>query len=275
MNYEQLPPPGDLSRFIKCFWVVEDAIDAEMPLPQRQKIIPDGYTEIIFHFGDPYRICLRDRWETQADTLLAGQIKKYFYLENTGRSSIFGIKLRPSALTQLFGLEMSSLTDRVLHIREVPGLKQLLSLHDVLQKADAESRCIILSDFFRSANKVQFNKHPVEVALETIFARHGMVTIGDVASEGGFTERYLEQLFKKYVGITPKYFARIVRFNYIFHLIADPKPDWADLTFRAGFYDQSHFIRNFKSFTGEDPSKYLFSRPDLANFFLKPDRRTA
>jgi methylphosphotriester-DNA--protein-cysteine methyltransferase len=98
------------------------------------------------------------------------------------------------------------------------------------------------------------------------------MSIGEIASRTGFTERHIEQLFKKHVGLTPKFLARIVRFNRIFHLISDKQPDWSDIVFQSGFYDQSHFIRNFKAFTGEDPSRYMFSRPDLANFFLRQER---
>jgi AraC-like DNA-binding protein len=82
-------------------------------------------------------------------------------------------------------------------------------------------------------------------------------------------ERYLQQLFQKYIGVSPKFFARIVRFSYIFKVIKDEDPNWADVVYEAGYYDQSHFIRNFKAFTGEDPSAYIFAEKSLANFFMK------
>jgi len=47
------------------------------------------------------------------------------------------------------------------------------------------------------------------------------------------------------------------------------QPDWLNLVVQAGYYDQSHFIRNFKAFTGEDPTRYGFEEKSLANFFLK------
>jgi AraC-like DNA-binding protein len=225
--------------------------------------------ELIFHFGDPYRIRLYSRWETQATALVAGQIKKHFFLENTGRSSILGVKLKPSVLTHMFGADMSGLTDRVVDIRKVGAVKSLVELSKSLTSVDADNRCTVAADFFRSRVNLIPHDHPVDKAIDLIFGEHGSLGIGEIASRTGFTERHIEQLFRKYVGLTPKFLARIVRFNRIFQLISDQEPDWSDVVFQSGFYDQSHFIRNFKAFTGEEPSKYMFSRPDLANFFLR------
>jgi len=79
----------------------------------------------------------------------------------------------------------------------------------------------------------------------------------------------LENLFKKWVGLSPKLFARIIRFSYIFQLVQDNNQSWSSLAYEAAYYDQSHFIRNFKSFTGENPADYSFDEENMANFFLK------
>ena len=95
-----------------------------------------------------------------------------------------------------------------------------------------------------------------------------MVTVAVMATAAGVSERQLERLFKKYIGLSPKYYARIIRFNYIFKLIHLKNTSWAEVVYQSGFYDQSHFIRNFKAFTGEDPSSYYFEEKNMANFFL-------
>ena len=97
MQFTRIIPRKELINLIDCFWIVEN----DDPTPLLQKIIPDGFPEIIFHFGDPYSIKLREQWEHQSKSLLAGQITSYFHLQNTGRSSILGIKCKPAALTHL------------------------------------------------------------------------------------------------------------------------------------------------------------------------------
>src|SRR5687768_15237460 len=95
MSFERIAARAELSRFIECFWIVDDPD----PSPVIQKIIPDGFPEMIFHFGDPYLIKLNTKWTRQSPSLLGGQMTSRFFLKNTGVSSILGIKFKPAALS--------------------------------------------------------------------------------------------------------------------------------------------------------------------------------
>ncbi len=112
MHFKRIQPSSEWRRWIECYWMVED----ESNVPTQQKIVPDGFPEIIFHAGDHYRINISGTWERQAKSLLAGQIKKFFHLENEGVSNVFGVKLKPAAPTLLFDIEMSALTDQVIDL---------------------------------------------------------------------------------------------------------------------------------------------------------------
>jgi AraC-like DNA-binding protein len=264
--FKRITPPSDLERIIDCYWIIEN----DDPTPYQQKIIPDGYCEIIFHYKDPYRICLTDTWEQQSMHLVAGQISRHFFLENTGQSGIIGIKLKPTVLTHLFGLEMHALTDKVVDVPVVLGTR-LESLEQSLRLTqDHDEYVNLLNDYFRKLLlAVDYKVSPADQAVDLIFAHKGMIAVTDMVERTGVGERQLERLFKKYVGLSPKFFARVVRFSTIFQLIQQEDPGWAGLAYESGYYDQSHFIRNFKAFTGEDPSRYGFDEKNMANFFLK------
>lgn len=246
MEFRRIEPTGDAARAVECYWTAKGTDTT----PIKQKIVPDGFTELIFHFGDPYRINLDGRWRRQGKRLLAGQISKFFYLENSGVTDIFGIKLKPTALTHLFGLSMKDKVDKVVAF-------------DL--KVDIDN----VDEYFRQICRTYPTDHPVDYAVDLIFSKKGLINVADICVELSITDRYLQQLFSKYVGLSPKFFSRIVRFSYIFQLIRDENPTWADVVYEAGYYDQSHFIRNFKAFTGEDPSNYIFAEKSLANFFMK------
>src|SRR5690349_2831924 len=109
MYFKRIDPTPENCRWIECYWIIEN----DDATPVIQKIIPDGFPEIIFHYGDPYRINLNDAWEIQSKNLLAGQISRYFFLENTGKASMLGIKLKPATLTSIFEIDMETLTDKV------------------------------------------------------------------------------------------------------------------------------------------------------------------
>lgn len=271
MIFKRVLPPRDLEKIIECYWIIEN----DDPTPHQQKIIPDGFCEIIFHYKDPYRICLTNTWEQQSMHLVAGQISRHFFLENTGASGIIGIKVKPTALTHLFNLDMHLLTDKVIDLPVALG-DQLQALEqDLRRTGDHDHFITLLNDHFRRIlQATNYVPSPADQAIDLIFAHRGMIAVAEIGERVGIGERQLERLFKKYIGLSPKFYMRIIRFSAIFQLIQEEDPGWAGLAYEAGFYDQSHFIRNFKAFTGEDPSRYGFDKKNMANFFLKkkPDQ---
>lgn len=266
MFFKREQPSQELKPYIREYWVVED----ESTVPLRQKIIPDGYCEIIFHYGDPYRIKLHDKWEIQSRMLFAGQISNHFYLENSGASGIIGIKLQPAAFYSLSGNDMTTFTDRVVDIRSIMSEKFINPAFDLINgKLDLAERIrlaeIWLTELFRQP---LHNVVKVQEALNIIFEQNGIVDIEEIAGQLKQSRRHLEREFKKIVGLTPKFFSRIIRFNYIFQLMKERDSSWIGIALDSGHFDQSHFIKNFKEFTGEEPSKYGFNKSNLANFFL-------
>jgi AraC-like DNA-binding protein len=265
MSFGRISPPKELSRYIECFWIVEDADST----PTIQKIIPDGFPEMIFHFGDPYLIKLKSKWSKQSSSLLGGQITKHFYLKNTGISSILGIKFRPAALGLLFDIDMHPLTDRVVSLRSL-GHPDINVIENLVKKADGHMANINTVSEYLSKNLRVIDDRGINNAVEKILSSNGTISVNDICRDSGCSERQLERLFRKYIGLSPKLYSRIVRFAYIFqHMQGSKKMNGSELGIASGYYDQSHFIRNFKAFTGEDPSQYFFNQPTLANFFLK------
>ncbi|HCX22828.1 MAG: hypothetical protein CMB80_23605 [Flammeovirgaceae bacterium] len=259
MIYQRKEPSKELKDLIDCFWIVDSEGDSSL-FPQ--KIIPDGFPELIFHYGDTYRINISGNWEVQCRNLIAGQLTKFFYLENTGVSGMIGVKMKPWAIHSLFQLEMSKMLDQVLDLK-----KTLPSF--VLPKPDLQSFDAFCNSVESLFLERRTSKTRVKLAVELIIDRHGMLNLSDLSDEVGVSNRQLERWFKTEVGISPKLYARIIRLNYIFHQVEQRDFSWAQLAYKSGFTDQSHFIKNFKEFTGEDPTKYNFDHPDMANFFMK------
>lgn len=268
MIYKQVPPNQELAHLIKSFWLIDSEGDKSI---RREKIIPDGYPELIFHFGDSYRININGEWKLQEKSLLAGQIRNFFFLENTGESKMFAIKFQPWAVRVLFGIDMSALTDNVIKVS-----KEIEKKISVIRKIAIGSMEFLVKvkaieeefqDFMHSNQVTVDSKYKI---VQTLVETDASIPLKALQEKHGISERSLERYFKTNIGLAPKYYSRIIRFSSIFKLVQDKSVDWADIVHRAGYYDQSHFIKNFKEFTGEDPSKYGFSEKNMANFFLKP-----
>jgi len=267
MKFQKISPSENLRPIINCYWFIDSEDDHAVKV---QKVIPDGFPELIFHHGDPYEINLTGKWERQSPYLIAGQIKKYFFLRNTGRSGIVGIKFMPASLTGLLGISMLSFVDRVIPIEEL-GANELAPLIDTAASGKSpETIAAGFDAFFEEAVLRQANSAiDSGTVVETILRSKGTASIGEICRRAKISERNLERLFRYHVGLTPKYFSRIIRFSNIFQSLKEGDPSWVDVAYLNGYYDQSHFIRDFKAFTGEEPSRYLFQHPTIANFFLK------
>jgi len=263
MKFIRLNAHPELVHIIECYWIM---IDPESVV-NTQKIIPDGFIELIFHFADPYLTDITGQWCIQSTSLLAGQLKSYFHLQNTGTSGMVAIKFKPQALTKLFGFDMFGLTGKIVDLGVV-NCPALMKLRNIILPYNGPAEVKSKLDLFFKERCTGLSPDPILPALDLIFSANGRLSIADMVKASGINERKLERLFKTHVGLGPKYYARIIRFNYIFKLIKSKNTNWSDIVFQAGYYDQSHFIRDFKTFTGVDPSSYYFDEKDMANFFL-------
>ena len=193
-------------------------------------------------------------------------MSRYFLLQNTGESSMFGITFSPAALTHLFGLRMKEYRDRVANLSGVPGpLRDLFTAVNECNTPD--DRISVSQNFLSRYITTESITHPIEDILKSMRADHGSRSIADVCKDYSISERQLERLFDRYVGLPPKYYARVLRFSHIFKLIQEGSVTWSDVVFLSGYYDQSHFIRDFRMFTGQDPSSFNYGKDSLTHFF--------
>jgi AraC-like DNA-binding protein len=260
-------PTHQLSGIIKNFWMVDNE---GATMIREEKIIPDGYPEMIFHYKETPFININGHWHKQVNYLLAGQIRNHFYLKNSGDVGTFAIKFQPSALTVLFNIDMSDLTDKVIPFNSKlieclnPIIDIAISNHSFKEKLDLIEKWFL--NFLKGKN---FRESKGEQMLKLILEKQGQISLEKASDDLGISTRSLERYFEKHVGVSPKFYTRIVRFSHIFNLIQNEDFNWLDISFLAGYYDQSHFIKNFKEFTGENPTTYGFDEENMANFFLK------
>jgi transcriptional regulator GlxA family with amidase domain len=97
----------------------------------------------------------------------------------------------------------------------------------------------------------------VSMIMESI----GNITVKELSTKLNISDRQIERKFKEQIGISPKMFSRLIRINYVFKLLrTNPELNWQDVIFLCGYYDQAHFIRDFKEISGESPNVFLSRR---------------
>lgn len=268
MIYKQIPPSKYLGSIVKSFWMIDSQDDNSI---NKEKIIPDGYIEMIFHYRDTYKSNINGVWRDRKDKyVIAGQIRNHFYLENNGYTGMFGIKFQPWIFKTLFDIDMNPITDDNILIpskllNEIEPLKHFLDGTLPFETKVYKSEKWLTQIVGQRKIKVKKGELATRIILET----NGALSLNKVREKIQISERALERYFKEYIGLSPKFYCRIIRFSHIFKLVSNKNQNWSEIAQQAGFYDQAHFIKDFKEFTGEEPSKHGFTEDNAANLFLR------
>ena len=257
MQYSELAPSPHLAEFIKCFWSIEDeGSAAASPEP----VVPDGCLELIFNLADRFqRIHAADIIETQPITIVAGQMRRSVLIMPTGRISLFGIRFQHAGAFPFFQFTLSELTDRIESIDTVWGADGCEIEERICTAVTFMERVAIVESIFttRLISNKQFDTSIIEAA-RLIVGKDGILPIRQVAELIGISERRLEREFKQKIGVSPKLFSRIIRFQKLLKsLEGGGAAGLLDKALAFGYYDQAHMVHEFKEFAGKSPTTFI------------------
>jgi AraC-like DNA-binding protein len=262
----EIPPGPALAPFVRCLWSLRAPAGAA-PI---QSVLPDGHMELVLHLGDRFDRHAEDgSIETQARALLAGQIRQRLLLQPRGRIDVVGVRFRPGGVSGLFGVPAHLLTDHIPPAGDVDAA--LAAGPDIAADASNPHERLVrveewLLDGFR--NRIAPDARVAHAAR--LLSTRGRVS--DAARAVGWTARHLERRFSAEVGLGPVTFARIARIQAVVRAATVPvPPSWSRIAHACGFADQSHLIREFRSFALETPGEF-FSRtnPMTESFAADP-----
>jgi AraC-like DNA-binding protein len=249
-------PAAPLSDYIEALWYHH--------IPEyrgRELVLPSPHIELIINFGNPHKVLdLADfsRFDWQEQGWLAGMQTRCIAIESTS-SHMIGARFKPGGAHAFLPAPVADFTDRVSplpHIwpAEFPALRAAL-----LAAPDAPSRFARLEQFLAARFNPDLPAYSlVTQALADLQASHGTSLLGELSQQLRVSHKHLTHQFTRLVGVRPKQFARMLRLNSVIADLDISQPvDWNAVAHAADFYDQSHFINEFRAFTGLTPVEYL------------------
>lgn len=258
MNYQTYKPHNDLESIVKFYWTLEVPFD---PKNQKQKIVPDGCIEMTFNFGDNIK-----RFTSETDFILhpnamvMGQRTKSFDILPTGKVETFAICFYPIGFANFVTMPLENLVDKETPISELFGqVKADILEQQMIQAADTRQRIDIIEAFFLKMliekNTISnIVKSTVDALLKTNGATHINVLLKDEISK----RRQLERHFKKQIGISPKQLSKAIRLQTTLNLLLNKKEETlTDIAYETEYFDQNHFIKDFKDLVGVTPKEFL------------------
>jgi AraC-like DNA-binding protein len=264
MFFQSFAPAPSLANIVKCYWLLTGN-DLST-----QKIVPDGFPELIFHFGQRYQIKNgTGAFERQSTCLTAGQLVNPIWIRPEGESGIVGVKFEPAAFWQLFGVNMHALTNESVNGVDVVGNSVAELSQKVSESKTNTERVLWIEKFLlKQLAKKRAEDFVTHVANE-IATYKGEVSVSAIAKKHRVSERQLQRRFNEVVGVSPKRFAKIMRYKNVCSLLANPSLTLSDAVYLAGYFDQSHFNKDFAEFTGENPNQFLSQEHPFSKFFMR------
>ena len=273
MYYQELCPVEPLSKLVKCLWIMEGGADSST---DEERILPDGCAEIVFNLGDPFEQRHADgSRRRQPLTLLVGQMQRSLLIAPTGRVRLLGIRFWPGGAYPFLRLPQNEIANQVIDLGAVWGsLARELQSRIADARACTESASHVETALLGRLNQFRSRDETVLAATGFILRTGGRLSIRELAGQMGINSRTLDRRFNERVGLSPKTLSRIVRFQQVFRMI-QPRtihrnegiPDWARLAVECGYYDQPHFIKEFKTFAGKEPTSYFSETNAMSDHF--------
>lgn len=245
MRYAESRPDGALASWIACYW----SITAEDAPAFTDRILPDGCADVIIDLASTPRAFVVGAMSTALRTPVAGRV------------DLLGIRFRPGAGLPFLGVPLREITDQSVALDAIWGSRGI-ALTDLLANAPPHERVQHVERVLggrRIRTRAEDTIVPQAVSL---FRRaRGGVAVRDVAAALGVGERRLVRAFDRCVGLSPKAFARVMRFRDVCRRIQKGDAlSWTRMASDAGYADQAHLIREFQALAGLTPVQYAAER---------------
>jgi len=263
MKYREITPGDRLKPYVKCYYSYES--DANVTFDDT--VFPSGCMEIIFNLGT-------GNWQTApsgSDFIttppveLWGQITQPLQVRSLGRNTMLGIRFYPHAAAYFVNDKVDLFNNQVADFQGL-SIKGVNELYERLQDTPSWDRRIALIEAFLlqrlSLAEHRWDKSTmISSIMQELTQDDFFDNIENVAARYGITSRYLQKLFLQYTGLTPKLYSKINRFQNSLRLVTSQKEiSLTSIAYHCGYFDQSHFIREFKAFTGLTPSGYAVEK---------------
>lgn len=253
MYYEEIIPDSRLKTYVKCYYYYESGSAVAFD----DTVFPSGSMEIIFNLGSGH-------WQTAAATTppveLWGQITQPLRIHSTGKNVMMGIRFLPHGAALFLKEKADQFNNQIVDYRDIAG-NQAAILHQQLLDAKTKPERITLIESFllNKLEKSRIKPNQLGIVHNVMHELHRedfFDKIDTIASRYGISSRYLQKLFLQHTGLTPKLYSKINRFQHSLRLVTKKEAPLTSIAYDCGYFDQSHFIREFKSFTGLTPSGY-------------------
>jgi len=260
MQYREYEVVDSLRPFIKVIWSMESNSNVCDGVPMH--ILPDTCVELVVHFSDPYKTIFSDSSVSiQEQSFVVAQMKSFMKIQQYGKAGLIAVRFSGLGAYHFFGVPMKEIANSEIGLRNlwkemVPEIEEKIFLAKTTQQ-----RSQIIQNYLQlQLSRNGYIDKGIEFCINEIGHTKGQISVDKLADKAGISNRQLVRRFDKCVGLSPKEFIRITKFISSLDMINfSKKKSLTEIAFESGYYDQAHFIRDFREFSGMTPTDYQAS----------------
>lgn len=263
-HYTPRPP---LSNFVQLFWLYQGYTQPH----HKERLLPNGSMELVVNLKDnEARVYDRrntSQFQATRGAILIGAQSEFFVIDTAQQMSVIGVHFKPGGAFPFFKLPAGEFHNQHLSLDLAWGP----SAHDLrnrlLEAPTPELKFQILEESLLAHAAKPLLRHPaVNFALNEFGDSRRASSIAQVTGQIGLSSRRFIDVFNDQVGLTPKLYCRIQRFQKVLHRIGMRREiAWTDMALACGYFDQAHFIHDFRAFSGLSPTAYAAHRTEHLN----------
>lgn len=236
-----------------------------------QKIVPYGHCGLIFNYkGSCTKTDNIYGKYLLPQTFIAGLTDQPVTLDGNGSIGTIAVNFYPTGLYHFLKTPAPVITNATINSSDALGSEVDWLYDRLINTENDQEKLDLVKDFLLFSFDFAGLKHTksIETAQKMLIASNGQIKIHKLAQQTGMSISSLERRFRQQVGLSPKSYANILRFNHVFKLIKHNGPQrWQDIIYQCGYYDQANFIRDFSRYTGETPRRFFLSKFRASDFY--------
>jgi len=259
MAFHRYKPALPLAAVVDYFWIYNGFHSPQL----KERIFPTGTFEVVFNLQrDALRIyqSLGSEPRRLSGAVVSGPYEAGFFTDTTEEAAVIGVHFKPGGAFPFLGISADELADMHLDLGAIWGSAASETRERLCAANSNRQQFRLLENLLLARLRRPLEHHPaVALALEGFSKDNTRSIVRELAREAGYSDRRFIDLFRVEVGLKPKLFNRIQRFQRLLtHVHCMARPNWSELALNAGYFDQSHLIRDFVVFTGVSPADYVY-----------------
>ncbi len=242
------------------------------PEHSKERFLPDGTTNLVFDLQDgPKHIYDNDSLTVKqpcTEAWFSGMQTRYLTISSGKDAEMLVCTFSAGGALPYVQRSLYDFKDKVVHARSVFGDTVMDLRNRLREPCDPQEKFELVEQWLSArATDDTFSQKVISPFIRLIQRSPEQIDLNHAARQSGYSQKQFIHLFKKYVGLTPKQYHRIVRFNEILNRIhGKQKMEWAHVASACGYFDQAHFIRDFQAFSGLNPTTYISDQGDWQHY---------